>query len=96
MKGGLVSDSEMSLLVVVVDVNPGQRILVEESHRLTHCLDAIIAFANSHLMLKTSNRLAVLACNADGRLVNKAESMVLLARDAVKSQRAYKSFSVAS
>uniref|UniRef100_A0A1B6LH36 General transcription factor IIH subunit 3 n=1 Tax=Graphocephala atropunctata TaxID=36148 RepID=A0A1B6LH36_9HEMI len=59
-------ETESSLLVIVVDVNPAQRILVEHRHKLTHCLDAIIAFANSHLMLCTTNKLAMLACNADG------------------------------
>lgn len=63
------AETEMSLLVIVVDVNPAQRILVEETHKLTHCLDAIVAFTNCHLMLRTTNKLAVLACNADGRLV---------------------------
>lgn len=64
------AETETSLLVIVVDVNPAQRILVEETHKLTHCLDAIVAFTNCHLMLRTTNKLAVLACNADGRLVN--------------------------
>lgn len=64
------AETETSLLVIVVDVNPAQRILVEETHKLTHCLDAIVAFTNCHLMLRTTNKLAVLACNADGRLVD--------------------------
>ncbi|XP_054258740.1 general transcription factor IIH subunit 3 [Macrosteles quadrilineatus] len=59
-------ETETSLLIVVVDVNPAQRILVEQRHRLSQCLDAIVAFSNSHLMLKSTNKLAVLACNADG------------------------------
>lgn len=63
----IFTEPETSLLVIIVDVNPAQRILVEHGYKLTHCLDAIIAFANSHLMLKTTNKLAVLACNADSR-----------------------------
>lgn len=30
----------------------------------TQCLESLIAFCNSHLMLKTKNRLAVLGCHA--------------------------------
>ncbi|XP_063228592.1 general transcription factor IIH subunit 3 [Bacillus rossius redtenbacheri] len=54
---------ETSLLVVVLDTNPGQRLLREKAHFLTQCLDSVIAFVNSHLMLKPANRAAVLACH---------------------------------
>lgn len=60
-----VSDCETSLLVIILDVNPAQRLIIEQIHKLTQCLEAVIAFANSHLMLKSTNKLAVLACNAE-------------------------------
>ncbi|XP_069697538.1 general transcription factor IIH subunit 3 [Periplaneta americana] len=55
---------ETSLLVIVLDTNPGQRLFRERAHILTQCLESIIAFANSHLMLKSTNKLAVLACHS--------------------------------
>ncbi|KDR22694.1 general transcription factor IIH subunit 3 isoform X2 [Zootermopsis nevadensis] len=54
---------EASLLVIVLDTNPGQRLVRERTHILTQCLESVIAFANSHLMLKSTNKLAVLACH---------------------------------
>lgn len=55
---------ETSLLAIVLDTNPAQRLLWERTHSLTQCLESVIAFANSHLMLKSTNRLAVLACHS--------------------------------
>ncbi|PNF16573.1 General transcription factor IIH subunit 3 [Cryptotermes secundus] len=55
---------ETSLLVIVLDTNPAQRLLRERTHNLTQCLESVIAFANSHLMLKSANRLAMLACHS--------------------------------
>ncbi|KAG8227187.1 hypothetical protein J437_LFUL003393 [Ladona fulva] len=54
---------ESSLLVIVIDTNPSQRIVREGSQILTQCLDSVIAFANSHLMMKCSNKLAIIACH---------------------------------
>ncbi|XP_045475098.1 general transcription factor IIH subunit 3 [Harmonia axyridis] len=58
------SGDETSLLVVIFDSNPGQKLLRENPHMLTHCLDSIIAFSNSHLMQKAHNKLAVMACHS--------------------------------
>ncbi|XP_039281966.1 general transcription factor IIH subunit 3 [Nilaparvata lugens] len=59
---------ETSLLVIVFDINPTQRILInepqKEGQKFTHCVDAVIAFANSHLMLKPRNKLAVITSDA--------------------------------
>lgn len=54
---------ETSLIVMVLDTNPGQRLLQERAHMLTQWLESVIAFANSHLMLKATNKLAMLACH---------------------------------
>ncbi|KAJ8928242.1 hypothetical protein NQ314_019192 [Rhamnusium bicolor] len=50
----ITSTDETSLLVVILDSNPGQKLLRENPHVLTHCVDSVIAFANSHLMQKIS------------------------------------------
>ncbi|XP_039760791.1 general transcription factor IIH subunit 3 [Pararge aegeria] len=55
--------SDSSLLVIIVDTNPNQRYITEDPKVLTGCLDAIIAFANSHLMQKSRNQLAVIGCH---------------------------------
>lgn len=58
------SGDDTSLLVVIFDSNPGQNLLRNNPHMLTHCLDSIIAFSNSHLMQKAHNKLAVVACHS--------------------------------
>ncbi|KAJ0170809.1 hypothetical protein K1T71_013581 [Dendrolimus kikuchii] len=55
--------SDSSLLVIIVDTNPNQRYITEDPKILTNCLDAIISFANSHLMQKSRNQLAVIGCH---------------------------------
>ncbi|KFB35291.1 hypothetical protein ZHAS_00001517 [Anopheles sinensis] len=56
-------NKDASLLVIVLDTNPSQRIIRQKPHNLTQCLDSIVAFANAHLMQKAQNKLAVLACH---------------------------------
>lgn len=63
------SADETSLLVIILDTNPGQRILRENPHVLTQCVDSVIAFANSHLMQKAQNKLAMMACHSKSRFV---------------------------
>ncbi|XP_044742926.1 general transcription factor IIH subunit 3 [Chrysoperla carnea] len=58
-----MESNETSLLVVVLDTNPAQRIIQENPHVLSQCLDAVIAFGNSHLMQKGQNKLAMIACH---------------------------------
>ncbi|XP_018570632.1 general transcription factor IIH subunit 3 [Anoplophora glabripennis] len=60
----ITSADETSLLVVILDSNPGQKMLRDNPHVLTHCIDSVIAFANSHLMQKSQNRLAIMACHS--------------------------------
>ncbi|GBP80811.1 General transcription factor IIH subunit 3 [Eumeta japonica] len=54
---------DSSLLIIIVDTNPNQRYITDDPKVLTNCLDAIIAFANSHLMQKQRNQLAVIGCH---------------------------------
>uniref|UniRef100_A0A0A9Z1Z9 General transcription factor IIH subunit 3 n=1 Tax=Lygus hesperus TaxID=30085 RepID=A0A0A9Z1Z9_LYGHE len=55
---------EGSLLIVVLDLNPSQRAMSANPKGFNHTLEAIIAFANAHLMLRQNNKLAILACHA--------------------------------
>jgi len=57
------ASSEASLLVIVIDTNPYQNFIQDNPRLLVHCLDSVIAFANSHLMQKAQNKLAVLGCH---------------------------------
>ncbi|XP_050422202.1 general transcription factor IIH subunit 3 [Adelges cooleyi] len=50
-----------SLLVIILDVNPAQDILLNGEIKLSSILSSVVAFANSHLMLRTHNKVAVLA-----------------------------------
>ncbi|KAL2746520.1 general transcription factor IIH subunit 3 [Vespula maculifrons] len=59
-------EKEKNLLIVVLDVNPLQRIVKEEAKILTQCLDSTIVFANAHLMQASNNQLAVMACHGHG------------------------------
>ncbi|XP_014477880.1 PREDICTED: general transcription factor IIH subunit 3 [Dinoponera quadriceps] len=52
-----------SLLVIVLDVNPVQRIVKQETKVLSQCLDSTIVFANAHLMQSSNNELAMMACH---------------------------------
>lgn len=57
------AEIETSLLVIVLDVNPMQRIVKQETKILSQCLDSTIVFANAHLMQSSNNELAVMACH---------------------------------
>ncbi|XP_060529303.1 general transcription factor IIH subunit 3 isoform X2 [Cylas formicarius] len=60
----ITSTDETSILVVIVDTNPGQKMLRENPNVLTHVVDSVIGFANSHLMQKAPNKLAIMACHS--------------------------------
>ncbi|XP_017466159.1 PREDICTED: general transcription factor IIH subunit 3 isoform X2 [Rhagoletis zephyria] len=55
--------NKFSLLAIVLDTNPSQRIVRQNPQLLTQFLDAIIAFGNAHLMQCSQNKLAVLSCH---------------------------------
>lgn len=61
------SNDESSLVVIILDSNSGQKILRENAHLLTHIVDSVVAFANSHLMQKAQNQLAIMACHSKTR-----------------------------
>lgn len=49
---------------MIFDTNPNQRLYRDNQQVLSQCLESIIAFSNSHLMLKSKNKLAIIACHA--------------------------------
>lgn len=63
----ITSTDETSLLVIILDSNPGQKMLRDNPHVVTQCIDSVTAFANCHLMQKSQNRLAIMACHSKTR-----------------------------
>ncbi|XP_076843341.1 general transcription factor IIH subunit 3 [Brachyhypopomus gauderio] len=60
----MASEDEISLLVIVVDVNPiwwGQQVQRDPQFTLSKCLDAVMVMANSHLVMARTNKLAIVA-----------------------------------
>ncbi|XP_026865078.2 general transcription factor IIH subunit 3 isoform X2 [Electrophorus electricus] len=60
----MASEDEISLLVIVVDVNPiwwGQQGQRQPEFTLSKCLDAVMVMANSHLVMTRTNKLAIIA-----------------------------------
>ncbi|XP_051923801.1 general transcription factor IIH subunit 3 isoform X2 [Hippocampus zosterae] len=60
----MASEEEISLLVIVVDVNPiwwGQQAQREPEFTLSKCMDAVMVMANSHVAMSRNNKLAVIA-----------------------------------
>ncbi|XP_038061831.1 general transcription factor IIH subunit 3-like isoform X1 [Patiria miniata] len=65
----MADESEGSLIVVVVDVNPVwwglQDVKNDKGLTLFECLDHIMTFVNSHLMMNYKNRIAVIASHTN-------------------------------
>ncbi|XP_011505028.1 PREDICTED: general transcription factor IIH subunit 3 [Ceratosolen solmsi marchali] len=59
----MATEIEKSLLVIVLDVNPMQKLVKQV---LTQCLDSTIVFSNAHLMQTSNNHLAIMACHSQG------------------------------
>ncbi|CAG08435.1 unnamed protein product [Tetraodon nigroviridis] len=60
----MASEDEISLLVIVVDVNPiwwGQQAQRQPEFTLSKCLDAMMVLGNSHMAMARTNKLAVIA-----------------------------------
>lgn len=55
---------EKSLLAIVLDVHPCQKIVTHHSQRFHSILEALIAFSNAHLLMKPENKLVILACHS--------------------------------
>ncbi|XP_038654476.1 general transcription factor IIH subunit 3 isoform X1 [Scyliorhinus canicula] len=63
----MAEDEDTDLLVIVVDVNPiwwGQQILNESQFTLSKCMDAVMVMGNAHLVMRRSNRLAIIASHS--------------------------------
>lgn len=64
-----MADIQCSLLVIIIDTNPvwwGQHFLQDNNQcDLFGCLDSILVFANSHLMMKHGNQLAIIASHTN-------------------------------
>eukprot|EP00096_Caligus_rogercresseyi_P013934 TRINITY_DN6501_c0_g1_i1.p1 TRINITY_DN6501_c0_g1~~TRINITY_DN6501_c0_g1_i1.p1 ORF type:complete len:303 (+),score=78.86 TRINITY_DN6501_c0_g1_i1:47-955(+) len=58
--------SGAQLLVLVMDMNPHQRLFLEDPTRLTSVLDSLLCFSNAHLLLHPSNALAALGSMSSG------------------------------
>ncbi|KAG5260809.1 hypothetical protein AALO_G00296850 [Alosa alosa] len=60
----MASEDEVSLLVIVLDVNPiwwGQQTQRQPEFTLSKCLDAVMVMGNSHLIMTRTNKLAIIA-----------------------------------
>ncbi|XP_061672916.1 general transcription factor IIH subunit 3 isoform X1 [Syngnathoides biaculeatus] len=60
----MASEEEVSLLVIVVDVNPiwwGQQGQREPQFTLPKCMDSVMVMANAHVAMSRINKLAVIA-----------------------------------
>ncbi|XP_074100189.1 transcription factor B4 [Cotesia typhae] len=60
------NEIEKSVLTIILDVNPLQRLVRNDPKVMTQCIDAVTVFANAHLMESSTNELAVLACHGQG------------------------------
>lgn len=57
---------EKSIVTIIMDVNPLQRLVINDPKAMTQCIDAVVVFANAHLMQSSTNELAVLGCHGQG------------------------------
>ncbi|KAG8038513.1 hypothetical protein G9C98_006209 [Cotesia typhae] len=62
----MTDTNEKSVLTIILDVNPLQRLVRNDPKVMTQCIDAVTVFANAHLMESSTNELAVLACHGQG------------------------------
>ncbi|XP_048771644.2 general transcription factor IIH subunit 3-like [Ostrea edulis] len=67
-----MTENVRSQLIVILDTNPvwwGQKpsshTKAQQKMTLTECLDSVMVFAHSHLMMNHSNKLAVIAAHSD-------------------------------
>ncbi|GIY75443.1 general transcription factor IIH subunit 3 [Caerostris darwini] len=52
-----------SLVVAVMDLNPSPQMIKDGECIIPKCLDALIAFCSSHMMLSPLNKLAIVGCH---------------------------------
>ncbi|GAB6030061.1 RNA polymerase II transcription factor B subunit 4 [Chamberlinius hualienensis] len=53
-----------NLLVVTLDLHPSQKLFREGEGVLSHCINSLLVFCNSHLLHSPQNKLAVIASSA--------------------------------
>ncbi|XP_037957372.1 general transcription factor IIH subunit 3 [Teleopsis dalmanni] len=54
------------LLVIIVDTNPIQKYLQQNSESLSLVVDSVIPLANAHLLQRAENMIAVISCHHNG------------------------------
>lgn len=52
-----------SFVAVIIDLNPSLQLIKNDNCIMPRCLDAVIAFSNSHLMLNPLNKIAIIGCH---------------------------------
>lgn len=67
--------SDSSLLVIILDLSPTQNILRIQPSNFASCVEAVISFANAHIMQRAENSVAVIAT------LNKRTSFIFPARE---------------
>jgi len=59
-------DERNQMLVLVVDVNPNQLLFARSPGSFSRIMNSVLTFMNSHMMLHSSNRVALLAAHSSG------------------------------
>lgn len=59
-------DESCQLLVVALDINPNQLLFARQPGSFSKIMNCILTFMNSHLMLHSTNRVALVAAHATG------------------------------
>ncbi|GBM40454.1 General transcription factor IIH subunit 3 [Araneus ventricosus] len=58
-----VEEERESLVVAIIDLNPSPQMIKDGECIVPKCLDALIAFSCSHVMLNPFNKLAIIGCH---------------------------------
>lgn len=59
-------DESCQLLVVAIDINPNQLLFARHPGSFSKMMNCILTFMNSHLMLHSTNKVALVAAHATG------------------------------
>lgn len=59
----MAEEDRGSLIVIIIDTSPSLQSFKDGESVVVRCLDAIVTFANSHLMMNPLNKLAVISCH---------------------------------
>ena len=67
-----------SLLVIIIDVNPAQKYIRDEPTAFFKMMDSLVAFANTHVLLKKGNEVAIYAALVNQRyLISYLQQQIL-------------------